>query len=59
MPGSPSPSEGESSLAFPSIAHFSGKIEGDEDSSAYLGAQAGQVVAYVRSTAGMSLRGTG
>jgi hypothetical protein len=48
---------GESSLPFPAIAHFSGKVEGDEDSSAYVSAQAGQIVAYVRSTAGMSFVG--
>ena len=48
---------GESSLAFPSIAHFSGKVDGDDDSTVYVGAQQGRIVAYVRSSQGMSYVG--
>jgi len=48
---------GESSMSFPSIAHFSGKVEGDEDSTVYVGAQDGRLVAYIRSSAGMSYVG--
>ena len=39
--------EGERSLPFPSIAHFSGRIDGVPDSRVYLGAQEGRLVAYV------------
>jgi hypothetical protein len=49
--------DGESSLAFPSIAHFSGKVEGDDESAVYVGAQEGRLVAYVRSSAGMAFVG--
>jgi Metallo-peptidase family M12/S-layer homology domain len=39
---------GETSQPFPSIAHFSGKIEGAPDSSVYLSAQQDALVAYLR-----------
>ncbi len=39
---------GEQSLPFPSLAHFSGKIEGEAESSVYLAAQADLLVAYIR-----------
>ena len=49
--------DGDSSLPFPAISHFSGKIEGDEDSLVYASAQEGRLVAFVRSSAGLSYVG--
>ena len=40
--------DGETSRPFPSIAHFSGKIEGAPDSSVYLSAQPDALVAYLK-----------
>ncbi len=40
--------DGETSLPFPAIAHFSGKIEGAPASSVYLSAQRDALFAYVR-----------
>ena len=60
MPGSRSPGRhGESSLPFPSISAFSGKVEGDEDSIGVRQRPAGQIVAYVRSSRGHVVRGAG
>jgi hypothetical protein len=50
-------SGGERSLPLPSIAHFSGRIDGEPDSRVYLAAQEGGVVAYVHSSAGHSYAG--
>ncbi len=43
--------DGDSSMPFPSIAHFSGKLEGEPDSAVYVSAQQDQLVAFVRSNA--------
>jgi hypothetical protein len=40
--------DGEKSLPFPSIAHFSGTIEGVADSTVYLSAQSDALYAYLR-----------
>ncbi len=40
--------DGEKSLPFPSLAHYSGKIEGAAESTVYLSAQADSLVAYLR-----------
>jgi hypothetical protein len=44
--------EGESSLPFPSIAHFSGSIDGEPESRVYVAAQDGWLVAYEHRAAG-------
>ena len=44
--------DGERTLPFPSVAHFSGTIEGEPDSSVYLSAQSDALYAYVRRTGG-------
>ncbi|HEY3204016.1 MAG TPA: M12 family metallo-peptidase [Thermoanaerobaculia bacterium] len=44
--------KGDSSLPLPSVAHFSGRVDGDSDSTVYVGAQEDKLVAYVHSTAG-------
>ena len=49
--------EGERSLPFPSTAHFSGTVEGEPDSTVYVGAQQDRLIAYVRSSAGDSYAG--
>jgi hypothetical protein len=49
--------DGEKTLPFPSIAHFSGKVVGEPDSSVYLAAFEDRLVAYVRSGAGTSYVG--
>jgi hypothetical protein len=41
--------DGESSLPFPEIAHFSGRVEGEPESTIYVGAQKDRLVAYVSS----------
>jgi hypothetical protein len=48
---------GDSTLPFPSVAHFSGKVEGEPDSAVYVGLTADRLVAYVRSGAGLSYIG--
>jgi hypothetical protein len=40
--------DGESTLPFPSLSHFAGKIEGASESTVYLCAQEGSLVAYLR-----------
>ncbi len=49
--------DGDSSMPFPSIAHFSGKLEGEPDSSVYVSAQQDRLVAFVRSSAAMAYVG--
>jgi hypothetical protein len=40
--------DGERSLPFPALAHFSGKIEGAAESTVYLSAQSDSLIAYLR-----------
>ncbi len=47
--------DGEKSLPFPSIAHFSGTIEGEPGSSVYLSAQREVLYAYVRRSGGATV----
>jgi Metallo-peptidase family M12/S-layer homology domain len=47
-------SDGEKSLPFPPIAHFSGTIEGEPDASVYLSAQKDALYAYVRRAGGLT-----
>lgn len=49
--------DGDSTLPFPSVAHFSGQVEGESDSTAYVGVMDGRLVAYVRSSAGLAYIG--
>jgi len=49
--------DGDSSLPFPEIAHFSGAIEGEPDSTVYVSAQKDRLVAYVTSSNGSSYVG--
>ena len=44
---------GEISLPFPSIAHFSGTIEGEPDSRVYVSAQEDKLVAYLQGSGGL------
>jgi hypothetical protein len=46
--------DGEKSLPFPSIAHFSGTIEGEPNTSVYLSAQKDVLYAYVRRAGGVT-----
>ena len=46
--------DGEKTLPFPSVAHFSGTIEGEPDSSVYLSAQKDALYAYVRRAGGVT-----
>ncbi len=48
---------GDTSMAFPSVAHFSGTVEGDDESAVYIGVQADRLVGYVRSSVGLSYVG--
>ena len=45
-------SDGEKTLPFPSIAHFSGTIEGEPGASVYLSAQKDALFAYIRRSSG-------
>ena len=46
--------DGEKSLPFPSIAHFSGTIDGEPGASVYLSAQSDALYAYVRRAGGVT-----
>ena len=48
---------GETSLPMPSVSHFAGIVEGEPDSSVYIGATGDRVVAYVHSSLGHSYVG--
>jgi Metallo-peptidase family M12/S-layer homology domain len=48
---------GESSRPFPSIAHFSGRVDGEPDSAVYISAQEDKLIAYLRSAAGTAYVG--
>ena len=53
MPASRSPDPtGESSMPFPAIAHFSGTIDGQPQSRAYVSVQAGRLIAYLHGSSG-------
>jgi len=43
---------GETSAAMPSVSHFAGVVEGEPESSVYLGATANRLVGYVHSSLG-------
>jgi Metallo-peptidase family M12/S-layer homology domain len=43
---------GETSLPMPSVTHFSGIVEGEPDSSVYIGATPERLVAYIHSSLG-------
>jgi len=49
--------DGESSLPFHSIAHFSGKLEGEPESTVYVGAQPDRLIAIVQSSTGLTYVG--
>ena len=49
--------EGDSFRAFPSIAHFSGKVQGEPDSMVYVSAHEDKLVALVSSSAGVAYIG--
>jgi len=49
--------DGESSLPLPTVLHFKGMVEGEPDSSVYVGVLESGVVAYVHSSAGHSYVG--
>ncbi len=49
--------DGDWSKPFPSIAHFSGKIEGEEESRVYVSAQEDRLVAYIQSREGLTYVG--
>jgi hypothetical protein len=49
--------DGETSQPMPAVSHFSGTIEGEPDSSVYLGATKNGLVAYVHSSFGHSYVG--
>lgn len=49
--------DGDRFLPFPSVAHFTGTVEGDPSSRVYLAAQEGQLVGWVRSRNGFSYVG--
>jgi len=48
---------GQTSMAMPAVSHFSGTVEGEPDSSVYLGAAGNRLVAYVHSSLGHSYVG--
>jgi hypothetical protein len=48
---------GETSVPMPSVSHFAGIVEGEPDSSVYVGATGDRVVAYVHSSLGHSYVG--
>ena len=50
---------GDSFLPLPDVAHFHGHLLGEPDSSVYLGARPDGLIAFVRSSAGMSYVGPG
>ena len=47
-----SAADGETSLPFPDVAHFSGTIDGEPDATVYVSAQKDRLVAYVHSPGG-------
>jgi len=49
--------DGDSFLPLPSVAHFSGRVDGDPDSTVYVGALPDRLVAYVHTSAGHSYVG--
>ena len=49
--------DGDWTLPFPEIAHFSGAVEGDPDSAVYVSAQKDRLIAYVHSPGGAAYVG--
>ena len=45
--------EGDWSRPFPSIAHFQGRVEGEDESRVYVSAQETRLIAYVQSSEGL------